>query len=151
MNTPVDKAFALAMQGKQYGESETRNARDWFGEGYNAAIWNPTHRWNIDRDGDALLVCDGEHEKSEGCTYVRYVREAAPFDVVKANDEMAVLLHHPPSAHSVLFEAAAKGFHTSETCGPEGSYTHVCRFQSIEDLHAFEDAWRSVMLQEGEP
>lgn len=40
------------------------------------------HRWNIERDGDALIICDGEHDKSDGCTFVRYVREsAAPPDV----------------------------------------------------------------------
>lgn len=33
------------------------------------------HRWNIERDGDALLICDGEHEKSEGCAFERYVRD----------------------------------------------------------------------------
>jgi hypothetical protein len=32
------------------------------------------HRWNIDRDGSDLLICEGDHEKHEGCEYVRYVR-----------------------------------------------------------------------------
>lgn len=34
------------------------------------------HRWNIEEDGDDLLVCDGLHEKSEGCQYVRYTPAA---------------------------------------------------------------------------
>ncbi len=37
---------------------------------------NIRERWNIERDGDALLVCFNDHEKSEGCQYVRYVRES---------------------------------------------------------------------------
>lgn len=31
------------------------------------------HRWNIEEDGDALLICRRDHEKSEPCNYVRYV------------------------------------------------------------------------------
>lgn len=30
-------------------------------------------RWNIDRDGDDLLICFGDHEKGDKCEYVRYV------------------------------------------------------------------------------
>jgi hypothetical protein len=30
------------------------------------------HHWNIEEDGDDLLICDGQHEKSEPCRYVRY-------------------------------------------------------------------------------
>lgn len=36
-----------------------------------------TQRWNIERDGDALLVCDGLHDKHEPCEYKRYVPEPA--------------------------------------------------------------------------
>jgi len=45
-----------------------------------------------------------------------------------------------------LYEAASKGFHTSETCGPDGKYLHVIKFQNMTDLHAYEDAWRTVMV-----
>ncbi len=34
-------------------------------------------RWNIERDGDALLICEGDHDKSQGCQYIRYIREDA--------------------------------------------------------------------------
>jgi hypothetical protein len=37
------------------------------------AAWLRSHRWNVETDGDDLLVCSGDHEKAEGCTYVRYV------------------------------------------------------------------------------
>jgi hypothetical protein len=37
---------------------------------------NIRERWNIERDGDALLVCFNDHEKGESCQYVRYVRES---------------------------------------------------------------------------
>jgi len=30
-------------------------------------------RWNIERDGDDLLVCFNDHDKSQACTYTRYV------------------------------------------------------------------------------
>ena len=32
-------------------------------------------RWNIERDGDDLLVCFNDHDKSQACTYARYVPE----------------------------------------------------------------------------
>lgn len=32
-------------------------------------------RWNIERDGDALLVCFNDHEKTEACRYRRFVPE----------------------------------------------------------------------------
>jgi hypothetical protein len=35
-------------------------------------------RWNIERDGDDLLVCFSNHEKWESCEYVRYVRAPQP-------------------------------------------------------------------------
>jgi len=34
---------------------------------------NIRERWNIEFDGDDLLVCFNDHEKSEGCRYERYV------------------------------------------------------------------------------
>jgi len=30
-----------------------------------------SHRWDIERDGDDLLVCEGDHHRSEGCSFVR--------------------------------------------------------------------------------
>jgi hypothetical protein len=30
-------------------------------------------QWNIERDGDDLLICDGEHGMHEDCAFVRYV------------------------------------------------------------------------------
>lgn len=54
-----------------------------------------------------------------------------------------------PSADAVreIYDAAAKGFHTSETNGAERKYLHVIRFQSIEDLHGYEDAWTAAMVK----
>ena len=34
------------------------------------------NRWNVYRYGDALMVCLGDHEKHEDCTFVRYVPES---------------------------------------------------------------------------
>lgn len=47
---------------------------------------------------------------------------------------------------SELYEAASKGFHISETCGPDKKYWHVSKFQTMAELHAFEDAWRKAMI-----
>lgn len=33
-----------------------------------------SHRWNIEEDGNDLLICKNDHEKSESCEYVRYAR-----------------------------------------------------------------------------
>ena len=56
---------------------------------------------------------------------------------------------HQLSADAVreIYDAAAKGFHTSETNGAERKYLHVIRFQSIEDLHGYEDAWTAAMVK----
>ena len=37
---------------------------------------NIRDRWNVEMDGDDLLVCFNGHEKGEKCEYVRYVRAA---------------------------------------------------------------------------
>ena len=31
-------------------------------------------KWNIERDGDDLLICEGDHERHEGCTMQRWVK-----------------------------------------------------------------------------
>lgn len=47
-------------------------------------------RWNIDRDGDDLLVCFNEHDKGQSCEYVRFKPErnagekiALPMDLMR--------------------------------------------------------------------
>lgn len=45
----------------------------------------------------------------------------------------------------LLHETAAKGFHVSTTCDAENTFHRVSKFQSMADLHAFEDAWRAAM------
>lgn len=34
------------------------------------------HRWNIEEDGDDLLICNNHHEKGEKCEYIRYTPES---------------------------------------------------------------------------
>lgn len=41
-------------------------------------------RWNIERDGTALLVCFNDHEKGEGCRYERFVPESTQAPAVGA-------------------------------------------------------------------
>ena len=31
-------------------------------------------KWHIERDGDDLLICEGDHERHEGCTMQRWVK-----------------------------------------------------------------------------
>lgn len=45
-----------------------------------------------------------------------------------------------------LYTAAEKGYHISETCGPESKYWFVSKFRTMEDLHAFTDAWHALMF-----
>lgn len=67
--------------------------------------------------------------------------------ILKHRDALATTPQ--PSADAVrdIYDAAAKGFHTSETNGAERKYLHVIRFQSIEDLHGYEDAWTAAMVK----
>ena len=59
MPFPVAKlAQAAIKEALAQPEQEPRNIRE---------------RWNIEIDGDDLLVCFNDHEKSEGCHYERYV------------------------------------------------------------------------------
>jgi hypothetical protein len=62
-----------------------------------------------------------------------------------AND-VPVYTHPAPRPSAALYAAASKGFHVSETCGPDGKYWHVSKFPSMDDLFAFEDAWRKTMI-----
>lgn len=45
-----------------------------------------------------------------------------------------------------LYDAAAKGFHTSESCGPDGEYMHVSKFKTLQDLQDFHRAWTDAMV-----
>ena len=59
MPFPVAKlAQAAIKEALAQPEQEPRNIRE---------------RWNIEIDGDDLLVCLNDHERSEGCHYERYV------------------------------------------------------------------------------
>jgi hypothetical protein len=63
--------------GGTYANKEVEAA--WKAWSWQAARAAPahTHRWNIDpQDDGSLLICEGEHEKNEACTYVRWTRAA---------------------------------------------------------------------------
>lgn len=78
------------------------------------------------------------------------LRAAAAHILGATQSETEKLFTTPqPSADAVreIYDAAAKGFHTSETNGAERKYLHVIRFQSIEDLHGYEDAWTAAMVK----
>ena len=48
---------------------------------------NMKERWNIERDGDDLLVCFNLHDKGEACEYERFVRAPAVPAPVPLTDE----------------------------------------------------------------
>jgi hypothetical protein len=41
-----------------------------------AAETTQPHRWNIEQDGDDLMICEGNHHRAAGCEWVRYRRVA---------------------------------------------------------------------------
>lgn len=57
------------------------------------------HRWNIEKDGDDLLVCFNEHEKGEKCNYVRFTSTKA--EAQAPSDEE--LLNFAASEQFLLF------------------------------------------------
>lgn len=48
-------------------------------------------RWNIEKDGSDLLICDGNHDKGEKCDYVRYC-PASERDAMRAALQVGVAL-----------------------------------------------------------
>lgn len=110
----------------------------------------------MDDCGDLVLTEDGAEKLSNALDALDelpeiddgYVRDGW----CKAKDWLTALNAYTtpqPSADAVreIYDAAAKGFHTSETNGAERKYLHVIRFQSIEDLHGYEDAWTAAMVK----
>lgn len=93
-----------------------------------------------------VLVDDGE----EPITLAQLRQDAAdnPAEFAKVRERVqrvsAAVLH--AAGFGELYDAAAKGFHLSETYGPDGKYHHVSRFRSLSDLQNFEDAWRRAMM-----
>jgi hypothetical protein len=66
-------------------------------------------RWNIEEDGDALLICKGQHEKHEGCTFVRYVPEAAlAAEREKVKQEVTLKLQAQGAFRDATAELAAE-------------------------------------------
>ncbi len=64
------------------------------------------HRWNIDEDGDDLLICKEDHEKGEKCNYVRYVkaseRDSLREDISKAKEALREVVPSLAAAISLL-------------------------------------------------
>ncbi len=92
--TPVDINAQdwAGMDGATAYQLIERHGEDWSHIGRLMAAWlaaNTTQahtpapepasareRWNIERDGDALLVCFNDHEKGQGCRFERFVPES---------------------------------------------------------------------------
>lgn len=45
-----------------------------------------------------------------------------------------------------LHRAAGKSFHTSESCGPDGTYLQTFKFRTMKDMQDFGGAWLGLML-----
>lgn len=92
-----------------------------------------------------VLMDDGE----EPITMAQLQQDAAdnPAEFAKVRERVqrmaaAVL---DTTGFGELYDTAAKGFHVSETCGPEGRFNRVSKFQSLQELHDFEHAWRVAL------
>lgn len=92
-----------------------------------------------------VLLDDGEEPITLAQLQAENAKDPAEAAEQRAKVEKlaAAVLH--ATGFGELYDAAAKGFHVSETCGPEGKFNRVSKFQSIHDLHAFEDAWRTAL------
>ena len=71
---------------------------------------NIRHRWNIEPDGNDLLICENNHDKGEKCEYVRYVRaDATPQpQQPRLTDEEILNIHALPCW--VRMQFADKGY-----------------------------------------
>jgi hypothetical protein len=87
-------------------------------------------------DGDELMCCNGQDCGCQGVTMNQYRAFLVAQERTAVTDQLMI----------DLYRSASKGFHTSESCGPDGKYEHVSKFQSLADLHAFTDAWTKAML-----
>ena len=67
----LEEALKVADEGRNYA-NELLSLKAQEGE--------HIRRWNIEPDGDDLLICDGNHDKHEKCEYIRYT----PASTVKA-------------------------------------------------------------------
>lgn len=86
-----------------------------------------THRWNVKRDGDDLLICEGHHEKHEGCTFVRYVSASTHTRAMEALRE----------AREALEEIASLGDSgASEILERTGSYSAFDEPASVRTARA---------------
>ncbi len=67
--------IALEVWNEKYRFSLMANPKDYAADvvaAVDAERGNKHTRWNIEQEGDDLIICKGEHEKSEACAYVRY-------------------------------------------------------------------------------
>jgi len=72
-------------------------------------------------------------------------------EAMRKAEHLLALIDASPKGVSdatAFYDASAKGFHISETCGPDGKYHAVSKFQTLADLHAFEDARRTLLIAE---
>ncbi len=108
------------------------------------------HSWKV--VGWKGLVMPAQVQRCSRCRIGREVCFDATFTYTAEQMDSMLEKHRPSSdkACASIYKAASKGFHVQETCGPDGKYLYVSRFQSLEDLHAFHDALLKVM-QAGKP
>jgi hypothetical protein len=59
-NIPIIETFAKLVADKAIAELESQEPR------------NVRERWNVELDGNDLLVCFNDHEKGDKCQYERY-------------------------------------------------------------------------------
>ncbi len=96
----------------------------------NTCVWMEECKW-----GASALHAKADHDE---------------FEASNTRPPAQPAQEHPgwkvPNVFAKLYEAASKGFHMSESCGPESLYMHKSKFPTLQDLFDFEDAWRKAML-----
>lgn len=111
-------------------------------------------------DLDAALRARGLPMVANALGYSRNFAAANPHLTQTAKDhinglcdmlEIAAGQHAPPPASvpdvlCSLYAAAAKGFHVSKSCGPDKKYHYVSKFDSLDDLQAYQSAWTAAMV-----
>jgi hypothetical protein len=90
-----------------------------------------TTRWNIEEDGDDLIVCRGFHQSSEGCENVRYVRSRSLEEAKRLLREVLRCIPTNPPWHEKNCDAASSNGEC--TCGAAAISTLHSRITQFID------------------
>jgi hypothetical protein len=102
---------------------------------------NIRERWNIERDGDDLLVCFNNHEKGETCEYERFVRAPAAPAPAAAPSEWKLVQLEPTK--EMIEDGAQRLVSWEDGCTWPDSWSGL---QVAAARNEAERVWRSMWL-----